>query len=68
MPIRSSMIVGGVAFVGILAAVLGSYYTISPREIGVVTRWGQIIHDHQTPGLHFKIPFIDTVHYMPVAV
>lgn len=60
----------GLAVAGLLgvAAVFGSYYTISPQEIGVVTRWGAIIHDHQTQGLHFKVPFIDTVHYMPTAV
>jgi regulator of protease activity HflC (stomatin/prohibitin superfamily) len=58
----------GVAAVIGLATVFGSYYTIDPTEVGVVTRWGEIIYDKQGPGLHFKVPFADSVHKIPVAI
>lgn len=58
----------GVAAVVGLATVFGSYYTIEPTETGVVTRWGEIIYEKQGPGLHFKVPFADSVHKIPIAL
>lgn len=40
---------------------LGSWYTIDQTERGVITRNGAVI-DTAEPGLHFKAPFIDSVH------
>lgn len=43
-----------------LSIVLGSWYTIDQRERGVILRNGKLI-GVATPGLGFKIPFIDSI-------
>jgi len=42
----------------VLQAVAGAFYTIKPGEVGIVLRFGQY-HSTTTPGLHFKIPYVD---------
>lgn len=49
----------------ILQAVYASFYKISPGEVGVILRLGQYSQTTQ-PGLHFKIPLIDTLHKVDV--
>lgn len=44
----------------LLVMILGSFYQIQPEEVGVVLRFGR--YDRTTsPGLHFKLPFIEQV-------
>lgn len=38
-------------------------YTVDERERALVLRFGQVIRYNDTPGLHFKTPFVDTVRY-----
>ena len=38
-----------------------SMFTVDQREYGVLLRLGEIKRWDYTPGLHFKVPFIDTV-------
>jgi regulator of protease activity HflC (stomatin/prohibitin superfamily) len=59
---RSALVIVGVAilFVLGLSIVLGSWYTIDQRERGVILRNGKLIGT-ATPGLGFKIPFIDSI-------
>lgn len=49
-----------VACLAVLVLVMSSYYTIDQGERGVVLRTGAII-DQAEPGLHFKLPLIETV-------
>jgi len=56
---------------GVIAALIGlivimsSFYTIDPEEIGVVLRLGR--YERTTnPGLHAKIPFVETLRKVPV--
>lgn len=42
----------------VLQAAAGAFYTIKPGEVGIVLRFGQY-HSTTTPGLHFKIPYVD---------
>ena len=42
----------------VLQAAAGAFYTIKPGEVGIVLRFGQF-HRTTTPGLHFKIPYVD---------
>lgn len=42
----------------VLQAATGAFYTIKPGEVGVVLRFGQF-HRTTTPGLHFKIPYVE---------
>ncbi len=49
----------------IAALALSSFYTVNPEQVGVVQRFGRYIAK-TPPGLHFKIPFVDTVTKVPV--
>jgi regulator of protease activity HflC (stomatin/prohibitin superfamily) len=51
---------GGLLVLLGLSIVLGSWYTIDQRERGVILRNGKLI-GVATPGLGFKIPFIDSI-------
>ena len=53
------------ALIGIAALVMasfGSFYTVQPTEMAGVRRLGTVVTAQPVgPGLHFKVPFIDTV-------
>lgn len=57
----------GVAFIGLLGLLMftGSFYTIDQTERGVLLRNGAA-RSLSEPGLHFKIPFIDSVEKITV--
>ncbi len=55
----------GVVAVILLVAALGSMYTVRENEYACVFRFSEIVNTEETSGLHFKIPFIDTVEYFP---
>ena len=44
----------------VVLAILSSIYTIDPGEVGVVQRFGKL-SSFSDPGLHFKIPFVDSL-------
>lgn len=51
---------------GILLTVLvvrGAVYTVDEREKAIVVQLGQVIRSNDTPGIHFKIPAIQEVHF-----
>ncbi len=39
----------------------GLFYVVPVNEHAVVTRFGKIVNVHSTPGIHVKIPFLDSV-------
>ncbi|HET7314648.1 protease modulator HflC [Salinisphaera sp.] len=39
-----------------------SMFVVTPRERVLVVQTGEIVDAHVPPGLHFKIPFVQTVH------
>ena len=55
--------------IGIVAAVLlvvligGSFYTVAENEYACTVRFSQIIGVTDQAGLHFKVPFLDSVKY-----
>ncbi len=49
----------------ILQGIYASFYKINPAEVGVVLRLGQYNRTSQ-PGLHFKVPYIDTLYKVDV--
>lgn len=59
-------LVGGV-LIGLLLIVVFfmTYFTVPQNERAVVSRWGEFTYVAE-PGLHFKIPFRDTVTFFPV--
>jgi membrane protease subunit HflK len=56
----------GVLVLLILIALLTSFYTVGPEQIGVVLRFGRYVRSTD-PGLHFKLPYgIENVTKVPV--
>ncbi len=53
--------------VGIVAvmAALSSFFTVETEEVGVILRFGKYVGE-ATPGLNFKLPFVDQVEFVPV--
>ncbi|MGU3286418.1 prohibitin family protein [Methylobacterium mesophilicum] len=50
----------GVLFAFLLSTAFGSFFTVDQRERAVILRNGAISGEAD-PGLHFKMPFVDTV-------
>jgi len=42
---------------------ISSLYTVNEMQRAIITRFGKVQPSDDTPGLHFKMPFIDKVHY-----
>ena len=47
---------------------LGSYTIVGSGERGVATHFGKVQEGVIDEGLHFKLPFVTTVHKIPVRV
>ncbi len=45
-----------------------SIYTVGENQYACTVRFSEIINTTQTPGLHFKVPFLDRVTYYPKAM
>jgi len=45
----------------------GSMFTVRENEYGCTVRMSKIISTTDAPGMHFKVPFIDSVKYFPKA-
>ena len=56
-----ALILLAVVVIGSLLAVNQVLYTVDQTQFVVITRFGEIIEVRTTPGLKFKVPFIDTV-------
>ncbi|MCX7845542.1 MAG: FtsH protease activity modulator HflK [Dictyoglomaceae bacterium] len=50
----------------IILIIVGSFYFVGPAEAGILKRFGKIIGVYG-PGLHWKIPIIDSVHKFDIA-
>lgn len=50
----------GMVALFVMSIIFGAWYTIDEGERGVVLRTGKVI-DTAEPGLHFKLPFFDSV-------
>ena len=48
------------AVIAVLILVLTSAYTVKPNRYVVIRQWGKITKINDTPGLAFKLPFIQT--------
>ena len=53
------------AAVVVLILVVGSLYQIQPEEVGVILRLGRYARTTE-PGLHLKLPFVETLYKVPV--
>ena len=51
----------------ILCVAAGSFYTVQPRQYVAVRQFGRIVDIKETPGLKFKIPFIQSIQRISAA-
>ncbi len=61
---KKGIIIGVIAAVLIIVA-LSSVYVVKENEFACTFRFSEIVNTENTAGLHFKIPFIDSVKYFP---
>ncbi len=63
--------VGGVVLVlaalALIVCLFNSMYTVQENEYACTVRFSQIISTTDQAGLHFKVPFLDSVKYFPKA-
>ncbi|MGG3843641.1 MULTISPECIES: protease modulator HflC [Anoxybacillus] len=59
--------IGGVIGLVLLVIALTNVYIVHENEYKVVRQFGEIVRIDQTPGLRFKIPFIQSVTSLPKA-
>lgn len=63
---KKKLIWGAVALLALIC-LFGSMYTVSEDQYACRVRFSKIIETTETPGLHFKLPFLDSVKYFPKA-
>ena len=58
-----------ICVVALLAVVLlaNSFYVVEENEFACTVRFSKIIDTQESAGLHFKVPFLDSVKYFPKA-
>lgn len=59
MPSRNMLIIVGIVLLGLVAR--NSLYIISEMERGVLLKFGEVVNPNIEPGLHFKVPFVNSV-------
>ena len=56
----------GLVMIGLLLAIViisASLFTVDQREYALVKRLGEVVAIEKTPGLYFKMPFVENVVY-----
>ena len=56
-----------VAIIAVLLIIVisGAFFTVKEDEFACTFRFSEIVDTNDTAGLHFKVPFLDTVKYFP---
>ena len=63
---KKFVIIGIILLVLVIVA-SGSFYTVEENQYACTFRFSEIVNTTGTPGLHFKLPFVDSVKYFPKA-
>lgn len=58
-------IIAGVIVLALLIIVLVNVYIVKENEYKIVRQFGEVVKFEDTPGIHFKIPFIQSVTTLP---
>lgn len=56
-----------VVLLAIIICATGFFYTVDENEYACTVRFSKIINTTEEAGLHFKVPFLDSVRYFPKA-
>ncbi len=57
-----------IAVIAVLVILSGSFYTTMENEYSVVKQFGKIVRTNDTAGLRVKMPFAQSVNYVPKAL
>jgi membrane protease subunit HflC len=57
----------GILVIFLAVVAWNSFYVVEENEYGCVFRFSEIVDTASDPGLHFKIPFVDSVQYFSKA-
>ena len=63
---KKAIIIGAIAIILVIVA-LNSMYTVRENEYACTVRFSKIIETTDEAGLHFKIPFVDSIKTFPKA-
>ena len=63
---KKRIIIGVIALL-LVILIASSFYTVEENQYACTFRFSEIIRTEDQPGLHFKIPFLDTVEYFTKA-
>ena len=63
---KKGLIIGVILLV-LIIVVSGSFYTVEENQYACTFRFSEIVNTVDEPGLHFKVPFIDSVKYFTKA-
>ena len=61
------IIIAAVIALAVVIISSGCFYTVAENEYACTFRFAEIVNTVDTAGLHFKLPFIDSVKYFPKA-
>lgn len=64
-PFRPRLVGIVLAAIVVLAVLFSTFYQVQPEAVGVVMRFGKFVRTSE-PGLHVKVPFVETVQRVPV--
>lgn len=62
---KKSIIISLVIVLFVVIALISACYTVEENEYAYVVRFSKVEQVEEKAGLHFKIPFIDSVQYFP---
>ena len=63
---KKGIIIGIIALL-LVILVTGAMYTVAENEYACVIRFSEMVQVEAESGLHFKLPFVDSVRYFPKA-
>lgn len=63
--VPKNAIIAVLAFLVVLLVATSTWYQVQPEEVAVVLRFGKFVRTSD-PGLHFKLPMVETVYKVPI--
>lgn len=60
---QTKLVIVALVAVLLIAGIKSALYTVDEREKAIVVQLGQVVRSNDEPGLHMKIPLIQTVHF-----
>ena len=60
-------IIWGIVVLVLIITVFASTFTVAEDEFACTFRFSEIVNTTDSAGLHFKVPFVDSVKYFPKA-